>query len=229
MINNKSYYAIIPANVRYDNSLTPNAKLLYGEITALCNEKGFCWAKNEYFAELYNKTEISISKWIKALSDKNYIKLEYIKRGFEVLQRNIYLIDPLINVKSSIKEKFNGSIKEKFKENNTVINNTVNNTHEYKKKKRKISVFIKPSLEEFKNYFIINGYPASLAERAYKGYEEANWHKANGIQIINWKQTLWNGWFDEKNKIKSKKTIDEQSLEFVDYMNKKENIVEAMK
>ena len=26
----KSYYAIIPANVRYDNDLTPNAKLIAG-------------------------------------------------------------------------------------------------------------------------------------------------------------------------------------------------------
>lgn len=72
----KSYYAIIPANVRYDKSITPNAKLLYGEITALCNEKGYCWASNNYFAELYGVTPQAISKWINSLSDNGFIKLE---------------------------------------------------------------------------------------------------------------------------------------------------------
>ena len=63
MAEHRSYYAIIPANVRYDQRLKPNTKLLYGEITALCNERGFCWAGNEYFADLYGVNKETISRW----------------------------------------------------------------------------------------------------------------------------------------------------------------------
>jgi DNA-binding transcriptional regulator GbsR (MarR family) len=125
MENQKNYYAIIPADVRYDKRLTPNAKLLYGEITALCNEKGYCWAGNEYFSELYGVSKTSISKWIKQLSDYNYIQLSYQKRGFQVVQRNISLSVRLTKVKPSDEEKLNRSDEEKLKENNT-FNNTMN-------------------------------------------------------------------------------------------------------
>src|SRR5690625_6717212 len=74
----KGYYAIIPANVRYDNDLRPNSKLLYGEITALCNEKGYCWASNSYFAELYKVNKETISRWIAELVEKGYITTELI-------------------------------------------------------------------------------------------------------------------------------------------------------
>ena len=62
-----NYYAIIPATVRYNKDLKPNEKLLYGEITALANSKGFCFASNRYFAELYKVTIHTVSQWISHL------------------------------------------------------------------------------------------------------------------------------------------------------------------
>lgn len=129
---NKSYYAIIPADVRYDKRLTPNAKLLYGEITALCNEKGYCWASNSYFSELYGVSKVSISKWIAALETLGYIKIdmEYREGSKEISCRYITILKYpyLTKVNDPIKEKFNTPIKEKFKDNNTIYNNTFNNT-----------------------------------------------------------------------------------------------------
>ena len=93
-----SYFATIPANVRYDKNLKDKAKLLYGEITALCNKDGFCWAKNEYFADLYGVTKTTVSTLIKNLVDNGYIKSKIIyKEGTkEILNRYLSIvIDPL--------------------------------------------------------------------------------------------------------------------------------------
>jgi hypothetical protein len=60
-----NYYAVIPADVRYNKNLTPNSKLLYAEITALCNMNGKCTASTQYFCKLYEVSRVSIQKWLK--------------------------------------------------------------------------------------------------------------------------------------------------------------------
>lgn len=87
-----SYYAVIPSNVRYDEELPANAKLLYGEISALINKDGFCFASNAYFAEVYTCSEDSVSRWISELGKRGYIRQELIrdKKG-QIVQRKLYL------------------------------------------------------------------------------------------------------------------------------------------
>lgn len=70
-----NYYAIIPAIIRYDKVLKPNEKLLYGEISALCNKNGECWANNQYFADLYDVSTRSITDWISNLEKNGYVKV----------------------------------------------------------------------------------------------------------------------------------------------------------
>lgn len=131
-----NYYAIIPANVRYDKDLSANAKLLYGEITALSNGEGYCWATNSYFANLYNVKNVAVSRWVSQLIKKGYIKSVIIyKNGTkEIESRRLYIGDtcvikndntPIIKKdNTSIIKNDNTPIIKKDKENNTSINNT---------------------------------------------------------------------------------------------------------
>ena len=134
----KAYYAIIPANVRYDKDLAPNAKLLYGEITALCNEKGYCWASNQYFADLYRSSISAVQKWVSALVEKGYINLELVyKEGTkQVLHRKLY-ITPGVNIYTTSHKNLYDPGVNIYVDNNKDINNTFNNTNIYKEKNNK--------------------------------------------------------------------------------------------
>lgn len=87
-----SEYIVIPAKVRFDKTLPAAAKLLYGEIAALCNnEKGYCWAQNTYFAELLGCGTASVSRWLAALAKAGYISVCLIKNEKDVIvKRRIY-------------------------------------------------------------------------------------------------------------------------------------------
>ena len=146
--DNPGYYSVIPANVRYDVELCPNAKLLYGEITALCNKKGYCWATNRYFAKLYQVDAITVSRWINQLIKKGYIfSIIKYKEATKEIEKRILSLSPLKNieeydnnfVKGGINNFVKGGINNFVKENNTSINNTSINKKERKEEIEKIS------------------------------------------------------------------------------------------
>ena len=90
------YFAVLPANVRYDDALRPNAKLLFAEITALSNAQGFCVAGNAYFADLFGLTKKTVSELIAQLEKGGYIRCEVLRGNQkEVIGREIYVADPI--------------------------------------------------------------------------------------------------------------------------------------
>ena len=135
-MNKPSYYAVIPAEVRYNKKLTPNAKLLYAEITALCNMNGKCTASTDYFCKLYEVSRISIQKWLKILEDNKYIKrVNIYKQGSKQIETRVIT---LVNM----------PCKDKLTDNTNI--NINNNNITYSNKGR----FKKPSINEIGLYCI---------------------------------------------------------------------------
>lgn len=128
MNEHPNYYAIIPASVRYDNELRPNEKLMYGEITALANSTGECWASNNYFAELYDVTPQAVSGWINDLKRKGYIEVDIVyKDNTKEIKNRIIRIVSTKDCEGINKSLIGG--KQKFKGNNTRKNNTRDNKY----------------------------------------------------------------------------------------------------
>ena len=144
MTDKPNYYAIIPAKVRY-SSLKPNAKLLYGEITALSNKLGYCYASNNYFAELYGVSKNTVSRWLSDLKKLGFITIEIQRNKNKEITKRIIGIDK--NVVTPI-DKI-------VKENNTSNNTTSNNITIKEKFIAEVMTFDYPKsmLEDFINYW----------------------------------------------------------------------------
>ena len=141
----KSYYAVIPATVRYDKRIPAAAKLLYGEITALCNQSGLCWAENTYFANLYEVNTRTIQGWINALLNAGQIhrNIQYAEDGKTVIRRCLSIASSEITAPCT---NFHGGSAENdttvalknspiILQDNTTVNTTKNNPPTPGKKK----------------------------------------------------------------------------------------------
>lgn len=132
-----NYYVVIPEEVLHDNRLTPLARLIYGEISALANINGYAWISNKKLADKYKVTKATISAAISKLQEFEYIRshIIYKENSKEVEKRNIYInpIQKKLNTlyKNNLigyAKKSDEGIQKNLKDNNT-SNNTMNNTN----------------------------------------------------------------------------------------------------
>ena len=184
-----NYYAIIPAEVRYSKTLTPNAKLLYAEITALCNMNGKCTASTEYFCRVYEVSRASIQNWLSLLEKNGYITrvLIYRQGSKEILSRYIKLVD-----KPSLK----------MCTDNTNINITNTNLTDSNTKVG----FVKPTIIDIKEYCKERKNNVD-AETFFDFYESNGW-KVGKNKMKNWKASVrtWEKSRNNKNNTNDRTT-----------------------
>jgi len=168
MENKKNYYAVIPAEVRYAKNLKANEKLMYGELTALANEKGYCYASNEYFANLYGCSKNTVSKWISNLSKNKFLRLKmiYEKGTKNIKERRIYISN--LYDKKDIGIAENGYTPIGQKGEVIYINNNINNIKKNNVQNVKAPVFTEITEKAFPHFislFPLNYRPKTKAQK----------------------------------------------------------------
>jgi DNA-binding MarR family transcriptional regulator len=128
-----STYSVIPTEIMLSKDLSSTTKVLYGLISSLTNEKGYCWASNKYLSDLLGITERQVSNNISQLVDNRYIVSDVEKN----YKRKIRLVISLGGRKKTAKgyaENSKGgsskllynNIKEYYKDNNILADKSAN-------------------------------------------------------------------------------------------------------
>lgn len=132
MVEQPSFYSIMPANLRYDERLSSAEKIFYSEITCRTNALGYCFTSNSTFAELYKKDVRTITRWVTHLNELGYIKLELVKdKNNQITQRKIYINDKGgidKNVHRGMDKNVGRGIDKNVLYNNININNNTHST-----------------------------------------------------------------------------------------------------
>lgn len=133
-----SFFAILPATVRYDERLKPIERIFFAEITALSNKYGYATASNGYFQKLYKVSKTTVSRYISNLVRLGYVRSEIERdENKQIISRRLYpmmdehskLTIPIDQTSNRpIDQTSNSPIAQTSKENNTsILNNTSNN------------------------------------------------------------------------------------------------------
>lgn len=189
----------------FDKEIRNGLRLLL-IISSLSSKLGYCSASNEYLSNLFDEHTVAISRKIKKLEKRGYIRCEYMKRGAEILSRKIYVLR-LTNMLTDDKQICSPTINKKVKENNISSNNkkvSINDTLLHLREGDK-KIFVKPTFEQVKEEFENRGFNGTImAEKFIDHYENKDW-KIGTTKMKDWKRAVTTWVYSPENDIFKKK------------------------
>lgn len=134
-----SAYVVIPAPIYFNADIKPRAKMLYGLLSCMSNERGYAFPRNETLQRyLGGVSEDTVSRTLKELVDAGAIFVEGGSGGSPKNIRKIYLGEVY---PSSLRKNADPSLRKNADpDNNSKNNKRKNNTG-------------RPTEEEIKNWF----------------------------------------------------------------------------
>lgn len=178
-----SYYAIIPASVRYDPQLKANEKLLYGEISALASKTGECWASNRYFADLYSVSTEAVRGWIRNLEKRGHITSRIEYEGKEIKARFISILPN--ETCTPPQENLGTPPQENLEDNNTSSNNK--NNKRYIAEVTEIIEYL--NNKAGKKYRSASGQSKHVSARLAEGFTVDDCKKVIDLKTAEWAGT----------------------------------------
>lgn len=215
---NPSYYAILTAEVRYDRNISDKAKLIYAELTALSNQFGYAWPSNKYLADLYNVSELTITRLINQLKKYKYIQVVYentssgTKRVIIItkkppIKNDSRVVEPPIKndshppIKNDSRFIINNTRNEYYKNlsNRESINNVVNSPNDKSKKtlSHKINIDLELISSLVQKHNLENTNPETVYNHLFiedfknKSGTLINTEKKLLLYLQNWNQREW--------------------------------------
>lgn len=167
--NNRAFKGVwISKEIWLAKDLGWSEKLLLVEIDSLDGEQG-CFASNEYLANFFGLSKDRISKMVSSLKKKGYITVQvFYKEGTRQIDKRVIRLNrqpyPIgenadtLSVKTTrgIGENNDTPIGENAEDNNTVINNTTNNTNIDKDRQSSVSPLTDQNFLAIKQLFETN-------------------------------------------------------------------------
>ncbi|MCU9808342.1 conserved phage C-terminal domain-containing protein [Paraclostridium sp. AKS46] len=123
----------IPKEIWLNESLSIQEKVFLVEIDSLDNDEDGCFASNEYFANFFKLSKNRCSEIIKSLEKKGFIKISYIyKENSKAIDKRVIKLFEKTNRGTRDSDRGTRETEEGYSEkcedNNTYLNNTINNT-----------------------------------------------------------------------------------------------------